>query len=108
MSRRQDYYYGSYGLLRGYGPLRRNLQDAQEAVYADSRAERLAGRISDRNVVLVSRVTGLCWWMDDVEIIASELDPVRTVDGTQAQYSLADVRAMESCCGHVNEQAGLG
>lgn len=108
MSRRQDYYYGSYGLLRGYGPLTRNMRDADEAVYADVREQRGKGTNSDRCVVLVSRVTGLCWWIDDVEIVIGDLMPVRDVNGVQAQYPLKTIRDAESVWGRVEDQAGLG
>ena len=108
MSRRQDYYYGSYGLQRGYGPLCRSMREADESVYHDIREEREHGRNSDRCVVLVSRVTGLCWWIDDVEIVIGDLAPVRMYDGKQAQYTLEVIREHERLWGRVEDQAGLG
>lgn len=107
-SRLQRYYYGSYGLLRGYGPLHRNMRDAEESVYADHRAQRAEGSSSDRHLVLVTRVTGLCWWLDDVEINEDDLMPVRDLDGKQAQYELDAIRHQEGLWGTPEEQAGFG
>lgn len=85
-SRLPRYYYGSYGLIRGYGPLCRTIGDAEASVRADSDKERQHGGNTDRHVVLVERVTGLCWWIDDVEIDDLDLAPVRMLDGKQANY----------------------
>lgn len=107
-SRRPRYYYGSYGLIRGYGPLCRTIKDADESVYADARKERERGGNTDRCVVLVDRVTGMCWWIEDVEISDLDLNPVRTLDGKQAQYPQETIHGYEGLWGNTDDQAGLG
>lgn len=107
-SRAPRYYFGSYGLIRGYGPLCRAIRDADESVYADARKEREKGGNSDRCVCLVSRETGLCWWIDDIEIHDPDLMPMRMLDGKQAQYERSDILRYEALWGEVDDQAGLG
>lgn len=105
-SRGYQYYYGSYGLIRGYGPLCRNMRDAEESVYADARRMRDSRGTTDRHAVLVSRVTGLCWWFDEPD--NTDLSPVRDIEGKQAQYELAEIRRYEDLWGNIEDQAGLG
>lgn len=89
------YYYGSYGLVRGYGPLCRTLREADASVRDDSRRERHNGGSSDRVVVFVSQDTGLCWWAEDDEDPDTRLEPVLTNYGTQACYAPEVIRATE-------------
>lgn len=86
--RRRSYYYGSYGLVRGYGPLCTTLREADDSVFADSRKQRTNGGSTDRNVVLVSPETGLCWWWEEGDYEEEDLVPVRMPNGEQASYSL--------------------
>ncbi len=85
---RKQHYYGSYGLVRGYGPLCQTLREADDSVYDDSRAQRKNGGSSDRCVVIVSKGSGLCWWWEEADVDDSDLIPVRTVSGDQAKYVL--------------------
>lgn len=110
-NRGKQYYFGSYGLVRGYGPLYRTITEADESVYKDGREQRGNGGSSDRNVVLVSRVTGLCWWMDEHDGRQDELEqylpPVRTAEGSQAGYPLEVIRNYEALWGGPTEAAGF-
>lgn len=109
----QSYYFGSFGLVRGRGPMYRTIAEADACVRRDARNERANGGTSDRNVVLVSRLTGLCWWADESE--ASEpmekyLIPVRNPDSSQARYPLEVVHQYETLwrTSTPEELAGLG
>lgn len=102
-----SYYYGSYGLVRGYGPLFRSLKEADASVRDDSRRQRLNGGSSDRVVVFVSTDDGLCWWAEDDEDECSRLDPVLTTHGHQARYEEAVIRAWESLWDAPKELAGF-
>lgn len=82
----QGFLYGSYGLVRGFGPLCRTLREADDSVYDDSRDQRKNGGTSDRNVVLVSRDKGLCWWWEEGEPPVDDLIPVRNAHGEQVAY----------------------
>ena len=108
MSRGGSYYYGSYGLVRGYGPLVRSLKEADESVLEDSRRQRRHGGITDRVVVLVSPGTGKCWWAEDEEDQTSRLDPVLTASGSQAQYAQEVMRAHEALWNAPRELPGFG
>jgi hypothetical protein len=94
-SGRHGYYFGSYGMIRGYGPLCRTLGEADRSVFADAKEQRKNGGSTDRNAVMVARVDGLCWWSeeDDTE---EDLLPVKTAQGEQARYPLDIVRSCEA------------
>lgn len=92
---RGSYYYGSFGLVRGYGPLCRTLQEADNSVRDDSRRSRQNGGSSDRVVVFVSPDTGLCWWAEDEEDPHSRLEPIRDAHGAQAAYAIEVIMATE-------------
>lgn len=107
-NRGSGYYYGSYGLVRGYGPLCRSLKDADASIYADSKRQRQENRgSSDRVVVLVSPDTGQCWWAEDEEDEGSRLDPVLTPSGEQARYAEEVIRATERLWDSPKELAGF-
>lgn len=89
------YYYGSYGLVRGYGPLCRSLKEADETVFADGRKQRLKGGSTDRNAVVVTPEDGLCWWADEEDESVADMLPVRLASGEQARYELHIIRATE-------------
>lgn len=109
--RGQQYYFGSYGLVRGYGPLFRTLEEADFSVREDSKAQRKNGGSTDRNAVMVSRFTGLCWWADEydprVEVLENSLLPVRTADSQQARYPLETIKGYEEVWGGPPELAGF-
>ena len=88
-------------MIRGYGPLCRNIKDADESVYADIRSQRERGGNSDRCVALVSSTDGLCWWIDDIEIIEEALVAMRTWDGHQAQYKVDDIKRYAELWGDI-------
>jgi hypothetical protein len=91
---RRGYYYGSFGLVRGYGALYRTLKEADDSVLDDGRQQRRNGGTTDRNAVAVSRESGQCWWLDHDEF--PDLDmPVRTAKGEQAAYAMEAVRQYE-------------
>jgi hypothetical protein len=102
------YYYGSYGLVRGYGPLCRTLKEADATVIDDSRAQRKNGGSCDRVVVLVSPNDGLCWWAEDDEDQGSRLDPVWTPGGVQARYEASVIAAHEELWLCPKELPGFG
>ena len=89
------FYYGSYGRVRGYGPLCRTLKEADASVRDDARRERHNGGTSDRVVVFVSPDTGLCWWAEDEEDESSRLEPLRDNHGAQAAYAIEVIMATE-------------
>jgi len=90
------YYFGSYGLVRGYGPLYRTIEEADRSVFRDAEEPRENGGGTDRNAVAVSILDGGCWWVDDGEDIReNEMIPVRTSSGEQARYSMALIGAMK-------------
>lgn len=95
-----DYYYGSYGLVRGFGPLFQSLKDADDSVYADGRLQRKNGGCSDRNVVLVVKVNGLCWWWEETSeatgAVPADWVPVKMADGRQAAYPMDTIRGHEA------------
>lgn len=95
-------------MIRGYGPLCRTLQDADASVDEDQRLQRANGGTTDRNTVVVSRDTGLCWWVDEDDLNESELTPMRTASGAQVQYSMDTIRGYEGLWGSLNEMAGFG
>ncbi len=107
-SYRKQYYFGSYGLIRGYGPLCRTSQDADASVVEDQRIQQANGGATDRNTVAVSRDTGLCWWFVDDDIRETELVPMRTATGAQVRYSMDTIRGYEGLWGSLNEMAGFG
>jgi hypothetical protein len=107
-SREQKYYYGSYGIVRGYGTLFRTLREADESVFEDGRIQRKNGGSTDRNAVLVSRETGLCWWAEEDETDETDLVPVRTADRVQASYPLDLIRKCEALWRGPIEIAGFG
>lgn len=102
------YYYGSYGLVRGYGPLCRTLREADSSVMDDNRTQRKHGGSSDRVVVLVSPNDGLCWWAEDEEDQDSRLAPVWTPSGGQAHYEAEVIRATEELWLAPRELPGFG
>ena len=102
------YYYGSYGLVRGYGPLCRTLREADASVYDDSRIQRRNGGCTDRVVVLVSPDTGQCWWAEDEADQGSRLAPILTSSGQQAHYEEAIITATEQLWLCPKELPGFG
>ncbi len=104
---RQQWYYGSYGLVRGYGPLHRTLKEADDSVRDDGRHQRRNGGATDRNAVLVSPDSGKCWWLDGDEIPREET-PVLTAHGEQATYSRDAIRQYESLWDTPETMAGFG
>jgi len=92
---RGSYYYGSYGLVRGYGKLCRTLREADETVFEDGRQQRANGGTTDRNAVVVTPEDGLCWWADEEDESTAGMIPVRNAHGEQARYSQEAIRATE-------------
>lgn len=106
-ARTRRYYFGSYGLIRGYGPLCRTLQEADASVFTDQREQRRKHQGStDRNAVVVDRETGQCWWLDETEARSDRR--VLTAQGQQAAYTLEQIRQQEGLWGTPQEQCGLG
>ncbi len=105
---RSGYYYGSYGLVRGYGPLCRTLREADSSVYDDGRAQRKNGGSTDRVVVLVTPDSGQCWWAEDEEDSDSRMDPVLNTSGEQARYEAEVIRATEELWLCPKELPGFG
>lgn len=93
--RGSGYYYGSYGLVRGYGKLCRTLKEADDSVFADQREQRKNGGTTDRNAVVVTPHDGACWWADEEDETTDTMVAVRTPDGKQARYSLQTIREAE-------------
>lgn len=108
MDRGKHYYFGSYGLIRGYGPLFRTLNEADKSVRDDGKAQRANGGTTDRNAVAVCVVTGLCWWVDEEEFPEVEKLPVRIPSGEQAKYSFETIRRHEQLWLTPTEMAGFG
>lgn len=108
MAHRGSYYYGSYGLIRGYGPLHRTLKEADNSVFEDGRKQRRNGGSTDRNAVYVTPEDGLCWWADEDNDSPSDLAPVRTPDGSQARYTQEVIRAHEQLWHAPRELPGFG
>jgi hypothetical protein len=106
-NRRGEYYFGSYGLVRGYGPLYRTLHEADESVYEDSRLQRRNGGSSDRCVALVAKLTGLCWWWEEGDNREEDMVPVRTAQGEQARYTLETIKGYEGLWAAPTELAGF-
>ena len=102
-----EHYYGSYGLVRGYGTLYRTFGEADDSVYDDNRLQRRNGGCSDRSVVIVSPDTGLCWWWEEGPYRESDLAPVRDANGVQARYSTETIRLMEDLWEGPTEIAGF-
>jgi hypothetical protein len=100
-------YYGSYGLIRGYGPLCRTLREADETVLADGRHQRRKGGSTDRNAVAVTPDDGLCWWADEGDTSTADMMPVRTPSGAQARYAQEVIRASEELWRGPKELAGF-
>ena len=94
-SHARGYYYGSYGIVRGYGKLCLTLREADETVFDDGRKQRLNGGSSDRNAVAVTPDDGLCWWTDEEGESTATMPPVKTASGEQARYSREAIRAHE-------------
>lgn len=105
--RGREHYFGSYGIVRGYGPLCKSLGDADESVYDDNRIQRRIGGVSDRNVVLVNRSSGLCWWWEEGDALEADLVPVRTPDGRQAVYDHDVIDNCEALWSGPSEMAGF-
>lgn len=103
------YCFGSFGLIRGYGALFKSYQEADASVFADARQQRKKGGSSDRNAVVVSMETGLCFWLDGDEddIREEDLIPVRTADRAQARYSMDEIRRCEALWNGPREVAGF-
>lgn len=93
--RGRGYYYGSYGLVRGYGKLCRTLKEADQTVFDDGRLQRLNGGSTDRNAVVVTPEDGLCWWADEEDDSTATMLPVKTSNGAQAGYTQEAMRAHE-------------
>jgi hypothetical protein len=105
--RRSRYYYGSYGMIRGYGPLRGSVLEADETVSADRRQQsRRRGGSTDRNAVAVDSVTGLCWWLEPDDQPGNS--PVLTPTGEQARYERETVRQFEATLIGPEDMAGFG
>lgn len=107
-SRESSYYYGSYGIVRGYGPLCRTLKEADESVATDDKRQRQKGGITDRNSVIVTPEDGLCWWADEEEDTAAALAPIMTPYGAQARYATEILQAYEVLWSAPKELAGFG
>lgn len=107
-SRARGYYYGSYGIVRGYGKLCRTLKEADESVFDDGRLQRANGGCSDRNAVAVTPDDGLCWWTDEEGESLATMPPVRTSRGEQARYSQETIRACERLWEGPTELPGFG
>ena len=105
---RKRYYFGSYGLIRGYGPLCRTMGDADASIFADRRKGQENGGSTDRCVVAVSRDDGLCWWVGEDIDREWEMAPVLTVHSGQARYSLELIARYEGLWGTPQELAGFG
>lgn len=103
------YYFGSYGLVRGYGPLATTYARADWSVRQDGREQRENGGSSDRIACVVDADTGLCWWLDGDEDAWDERDlyPVRTTSGTQARYQREALTAFELVFFGPREMAGF-
>jgi hypothetical protein len=106
-TRGKQHYYGSYGVIRGYGPLCKTIDEADKSVFDDGRLQRRNGGSTDRNAVLVSKDTGLCWWADEDEG-EGHLEPVRTPSSGQAKYAPEVIRSAELMWGDVIDSAGAG
>lgn len=108
----RKYYFGSYGIVRGYGPLHRTIEEADHSVREDGKKQRQNGGSTDRNAVLVSALTGLCWWVDESESRDTPeekyLSPVRTANGEQAKYSMDILRRYETLWVDPTMLAGFG
>jgi hypothetical protein len=104
------YYYGSYGLVRGYGPLATSYARADWSVRQDGKEQRANGGCSDRIAIVVDAETGLCWWLDGDEDDWDERDlyPVRAVSGSQARYQREAIEAFERVFFGPRELAGFG
>ena len=94
-SHARGYYYGSYGIVRGYGKLCRTLKEADDSVFDDGRLQRRNGGSTDRNAVAVTPDDGLCWWTDEEGEPTATMPPVKTPGGEQARYSQETIRAHE-------------
>lgn len=103
-----SYYYGSYGMVRGYGPLCRTLDDADSSVREDHRKQRTKGGSTDRNAVVVTPEDGMCWWADEDVEDSVNLLPVRLPSGEQACYAQEIIRAHEKLWNTPRELPGFG
>ncbi len=99
MSYQDRYYFGSYGVIRGYGPLCRTMKEADDTVRDDHRRHRNNGGTTDRSIVAVSPKTGLCWWWDEDSAAIDDMAPVKTPIGEQARYSLDIIHGYEGLWG---------
>lgn len=102
------YYYGSYGIVRGYGPLCRTLKEADYSIRRDGKEQRANGGITDRNAIVVTPEDGLCWWADEEDEATGAMVPVMTPHGTQARYMLETIRAHETLWNAPKELPGFG
>ncbi len=102
-----SYYYGSYGMIRGYGPLCKTLKEADDSVLSDGKRQRLKGGSTDGNEVVVTPEDGLCWWIDEVDDALHALQPVKTPSGAQARYAQEVIRASEQLWNGPKELAGF-
>lgn len=93
--RGRGYYYGSYGLVRGYGKLCRSLKEADQTVFEDGKQQRMNGGTTDRNAVVVTPDDGLCWWADEEDESTATMLPVKNAHGEQARYTQAAIRETE-------------
>jgi len=82
--------YGTYGSVRGYGPLRATQSEAERDLDDDITGCRGQGGYSDREVVAVD-ADGCCWEDDDGEIGAWVAGPG---GHRAAHYSAADLAAV--------------
>lgn len=94
-SRGRGYYYGSYGIVRGYGKLCRTLKEATATIHDDWRQQRANGGSTDRVEVVVTPETGLCWRALEDDESLSSMEPVKTASGEQARYTQEAIRATE-------------
>lgn len=106
-SRTRRYYFGSYGVVRGYGPLLRSLREADDSIQDDDRRQRQQGGCSDRHVVIVSADTGQCWHFDEGETVVERSRPVMTPAGKQAVYLPQVVKVCEQSWLEPREIAGF-
>lgn len=83
----QAYKYGSYGPVRGYGPLCDSLMDAEKSVRQDGHGCARQGGYSDRQIVAVDQ-DGYCYRVDDTGAY-NESDWIRSDGGSRgARYDL--------------------
>lgn len=105
--RRSRYYYGSYGMIRGYGPLRGSVGEADQTVFEDRMQQsKRRGGSTDRNAVAVDSVTGLCWWLEIDDQPGNS--PVLTPTAGQAKYEREAIQRFEALLIEPEDMAGFG